>query len=441
MRHTRIAVLAALPALVLGATTLFAASAWAADAPDAVDVATYRVGVDERGEIAMSDLATMLALHVEGEPLEVDTTERKVVTGARGAHYVRMWQNQLQICGVTFAVEPSWLVVTVEEAKPRRHRAYYRSIVGRMAKARTSRRATTTTTRAAPAPPAEPGLARSPQAHKGGPPVVLVHGMDSSPRVFAATEAALGKRGYDVYLFHYRSSAPIPESSALLGRELKELRGQLGGTRRVSLVTTSMGGLVAQHYLEQDPTYGGEVARFVALCPPFAGAGLAHYRLSNTVMTLLGSLAAQGMNGVLIFDSLGDSGDDLLPGSALLQKMARGKRRAGVRYSIIAGSGAIVTEEALDMIGGLAAQLGQDAEQAGRDLADWFVGATAEARKVAGGRGDGAVALDSARLSGVSDRVVLPINHLEFLTPRTPEASLADVPALAEVVKRLPRVR
>jgi hypothetical protein len=73
----------------------------------------------------------------------------------------------------------------------------------------------------------------------------------------------------------------------------------------------------------------------------------------------------------------------------------------------------------------------------GKRLAlDLLLEATVTTRGAAGGRGDGAVPLTSQALVGVSDRVVLPLNHLDFLT-EDPEAG--RILALDEVVKRLPK--
>ena len=127
---------------------------------------------------------------------------------------------------------------------------------------------------------------------------------------------------------------------------------------------------------------------------------------------------------------------DLEPGSRLLTLLKKGKRDRKVTYSILAGNQPIVPAPLLSAIVGAAQQLKQ--QHGNNELAQWLAAITREATLVSGGKGDGVVLLSSTKLKGVRDRKVLPINHMQFLaTPRRG----GPVPALAEVIERLPRTR
>jgi DNA helicase HerA-like ATPase len=145
-----------------------------------------------------------------------------------------------------------------------------------------------------------------------------------------------------------------------------------------------------------------------------------------------------GENAVpdLFGDGMGRAGLDLLPGSLLMEELARCKRNPEVTYSILAGSRGIVDAPVLEK---LKAEL-----EAGEN--PWGIGEalrriTLERIDIMlsfqSGRGDGAVTLESARLEGVEDRLVLPYHHLQFLSGFEAKE---DIPALPELLQRLPPV-
>jgi hypothetical protein len=108
-----------------------------------------------------------------------------------------------------------------------------------------------------------------------------------------------------------------------------------------------------------------------------------------------------------------------------------------VRYSILAGSKGIVDTPVLEK---LKAEL--EAQTNPWGLGEAMRRLTLERIEVMlsfqSGRGDGAVTLESAKLEGVDDRVVLPIHHLQFLTGFEAKD---DIPALKQVLERLPPVK
>lgn len=125
-----------------------------------------------------------------------------------------------------------------------------------------------------------------------GPPVVLVHGLNSSARVWAEYTredgflASIGRRGFAVGdgqapgvldMGHWTSPTArtntIAENAAILGEYIDGVRA-LTGAEHVDIVAHSMGGLVARYYI--DHLMGPrDVARLVMLGTPNEGSDCA----------------------------------------------------------------------------------------------------------------------------------------------------------------------
>ena len=398
----------------------------------------HRISVDSAGMVQMKDVVSVLSRYLEGSagPVMARAGARERVTGATGKHVIKRWNMTFRTCGVSFEATGPFLVITVQADKPSRAKRYYRRMVARLgAGAQASPRSQTRRTeKGAVSAPAKLGITRVPDSRPAGPPVVLVHGMDSSPRAVAGASAELAKKGYDVYVFHYSSESRISDSGLFLGKELRDLHRTV--KQKISLVTLSLGGVIALYAIERDPKYSGVVGRFIACAPPFKGAGLAKYRPISTLKNALTGLAAQGLGKVLVFQGLGDAAMDLEPGSRLLQLLNKGRRNGRVKYSILAGNQPVIPAPLLFALSSAAQQMEQQGQN--KELAGWLNGITREATLVSQGKGDGVILLSSTQLKGVRDRKVLPINHMQFLaTPRRG----GPIPALDHVIKRLPRAR
>lgn len=397
----------------------------------------HRVSVDSSGMVRMKDVVKVLSRYLDrsSDPVVAHSATRERVTGAVGKSVVKRWNMIFRTCGVSFETTGPFLVITVEADKPSRAKRYYRRMVTRLAgKAEVAPRSRARQTERAVITPAKLGITRIPESRPAGPPVVLVHGMDSSPKAIAAASSALAQRGYDVYVFHYSSESRISDSGLFLGQELRDLHRTV--KQKLSLVTLSLGGVIALYAIERDPKYSGIVSRFIACAPPFKGAGLARYRPLSTLKNALTGLAAQGLGQVLVFRGLGDAAMDLEPGSRLLSLLNKGRRVRGIKYSILAGNQPVVPAPLLFALSSAAQQMQRDGNN--KELAQWLAGITHEASLVSQGKGDGVVLLSSAQLKGVRDRQVLPINHMQFLS--SPRGG-GPIPALPEVIKRLPKVR
>ena len=267
-----------------------------------------------------------------------------------------------------------------------------------------------------------------------GPVVVMLHGVDSSRRQFLGACDWLDQRGYDVYFFEYPNDDRIRRNAERLSNKLRELPKHR--RQDISLVTLSMGGLVAQCMLEDDALHVPGVRRLIACTPPFKGSRLAKIRVLNELDDMFESLMHGGGFEAPFRDGLGLGGHDLRPGSVLLQELAEGKRREGVQYSILAGNRSFLSAGLINKASGLVAKnaLASPLEETGRALIREQLD---DLMRFTDGKGDGAVTLESATLDGVEDRQVLPLTHLQFLVGDEPRA---DIPALAEVLQRLPKI-
>ncbi len=82
--------------------------------------------------------------------------------------------------------------------------------------------------------------------------LVLVHGIDGTPRDFRTLIASLDRSRYQVWLFYYPSGLSLDQLGAVLARGIEKVAEQRGGAdQRVALVAHSMGGLVSRRDLNQ----------------------------------------------------------------------------------------------------------------------------------------------------------------------------------------------
>ncbi|MCA9239233.1 MAG: alpha/beta hydrolase [Planctomycetales bacterium] len=253
------------------------------------------------------------------------------------------------------------------------------------------------------------------------PVVVLVHGFNSTPQRAEPLLASCRAAGLPCAVFAYPNDQALAPSAELLSTSLKAFGRKCPG-RRVALVTHSMGGLVARECIENDELNPANVDRLVMVAAPTHGSVLAHCALGldlweHWVTRDSGSPWQRTRDSIV--DGLSEAPADLCPGSDFLTRLNARPRRAGVRYTLVLGSRAWVSEDQL--------------RSARKSLshAAWFCsmtehdveGCLAQVDEVFSGRGDGAVALSRARLEGVTDTVVLPFGHMTVVNDAEDQAS------------------
>jgi pimeloyl-ACP methyl ester carboxylesterase len=100
--------------------------------------------------------------------------------------------------------------------------------------------------------------------------VLLVHGINDSPRIFEGLVGTIPD-DYQILLFHYPSGFPLEYTSYAL----KELLGELisrHGLRQLDIVAHSMGGLVSKGLIVQaDDSLHEHLHTFISISSPFGG--------------------------------------------------------------------------------------------------------------------------------------------------------------------------
>jgi pimeloyl-ACP methyl ester carboxylesterase len=276
------------------------------------------------------------------------------------------------------------------------------------------------------------------QADFGPAVVVLVHGLDDPGTAWKALLPILRTTDATACEFTYPNDGPIPNAAQRLAAGLKELRAR--GVRRVSIVTHSMGGLVAREMLTHPELYAGQdsseslyprVDRLIMVGPPNHGSPLARFRWAAELREqVIRALSGDGLLFGSSFDGAGQAGVDLLPDSPFLTALNARPLPEGVTITIIAGDLSPVSAEAISRITSQlttrsAEELGQDVERIGTAL-----------NNVARGLGDGVVSLESTRLEGVTDHVVVPANHLTMIRNITTRSDRVP-PAIPIILDRL----
>jgi pimeloyl-ACP methyl ester carboxylesterase len=261
--------------------------------------------------------------------------------------------------------------------------------------------------------------------------VVMIHGLDCGRHNWAPMAELLGGEGYQVAYFAYPSDQPVADSASMLARHMTELRLKfLNG--RVDLLAHSMGGLVARAYVE-GPDYRGGVEHLILMAVPNHGSDWAKYRAALEVSEHYGLWKYEpGWSWTwMITDGMGEAGRDLKPGSQFLSELNSLPRRDGVKYTIVAGNrhtGRRVTANCIDGTAGVIrgrVSKWWGFRHARRGLERW-AGSVRDKECDS----DGPVAVESTRLEGVSDFVLLAADHASLYMPDGTEP-----PAAWQVIK------
>ena len=264
--------------------------------------------------------------------------------------------------------------------------------------------------------------------------VILVHGLDEPGKVWMNLAPALDEAGFTAIRFSYPNDQGVRDSAAFLLASLQKLR--LGGVREIAMVAHSMGGLVCRELLTSpDLDYAGWRARDTIPCiralimvgTPNHGSALANLRVFAEVRDQW-TRFVHGQGHLLggIVDGWGEAGEDLQPDSPFLRELNQRPHPSDVRLTVISGVASPISP--------------QDIKER---VESWERGASPQVRDslrhmekalltVTKGIGDGAVSLDSTRLEGLTDEVIVAGNHLSMI--RNVRAASRRVPPAVPII-------
>jgi len=271
--------------------------------------------------------------------------------------------------------------------------------------------------------------------------VLLVHGLDDPGWTFDHLIDALREASHEVVRFDYRNDQSIARSAA----DLTDAMNVLGnaGVERVDIIGHSMGGLVARSMLADRPASSAPaVDRFIMLGTPNHGSHLARLR----GIAELGEQVSRLWSGErdlfrFLDDGAGEAGRDLLPGSTFLDALNARALPSGVAITIVAGEANPIDADLIaSWVEVIRSRIPQDRlPQWAKDRLNQVSG---DAVKTALGDlatavGDGCVTVESARLEGVADFVVIQADHIGMIHDYL--NSGLTPPAIPIVLERLHR--
>lgn len=254
--------------------------------------------------------------------------------------------------------------------------------------------------------------------------IVVLHGYNSTPTGVAELMRPIREARLWCGEFAYPNDQPLADSAKLLSVELRRL-AERDPAVQVTLVTHSMGGLVARAAIEDLALDPGNVHRLIMIAPPTHGSGLARVAVATDLWEHWLSRRTGGFRERLrdsIVDGLGEAATDLRPNSKFLLELNSRGRHPGVTYTLIIGVGGSISSKPVDWLRARARGVAS--------VERWLN----EFEEVLEGRGDGIVALERARLDGVDDVVTLPFGHLDIVGAQPSEAALE---ARTEMLDRL----
>lgn len=254
----------------------------------------------------------------------------------------------------------------------------------------------------------KPGMAENAKLERL---VVVTHGFTSSPANLAALQRSLSREGHVMASFGYHSRFGVVDSAATFSEELHRFQDQFPDAS-VTIVAHSMGGVVSRWMLEHAELCPRNVDQLIMIAPPNHGSDLTRpglagppIRIKNVQLDPIrigewaGGVAEEVNAGIR----------DLRPGSLVLKRLDGLARNSNVAYSVILGDSGIVDPLLVSVTRQLLIERQHNAiAYAALEQFESFEGQMDE---LLDGRGDGVVSLDSGRLDGVDDLIILPMRH------------------------------
>jgi pimeloyl-ACP methyl ester carboxylesterase len=249
------------------------------------------------------------------------------------------------------------------------------------------------------------------------PTICLVHGLNSSSGSFVHMIPWLEQAGYGIVIYDYPFNRRLEESCTGFARDWAAFRQKIQDQLPWSIVTHSMGALLARSLVEDDATWAHDVCSMILIAPVNSGSHLARVQTVFQLMKGLQAINDKNTSKAMMHlsDGLGQVAQDLLPGSAFLTTLNRRPRRQGLPYHIIAGDSGLLTrdgraqiEARIDLLSGNSGLFGRLTQAATTDLPPIL-------DELTDGTGDGCIAVERTRLAGVADHVTIHANHAELI--------------------------
>jgi hypothetical protein len=175
-----------------------------------------------------------------------------------------------------------------------------------------------------------------------------------------------------------------------------------------------MGSLVARECLENSLNDPHNVDRLIMIAPPTHGSLIARFAVGTDLwehwLSRKQGWPIERMRDSVV-DGLGEAAGDLCPASEFLAELNSRPLNPNVRYTVLLGTGARLTDEQVTWI-----------RESVCDRLAKLPGAATSAQELEAilddidelveGKGDGVVAVKRGRLNGVSDTLVMPFGHI-----------------------------
>jgi pimeloyl-ACP methyl ester carboxylesterase len=286
------------------------------------------------------------------------------------------------------------------------------------------------------------GMRARPSFHPNDPDrptICLIHGLNSTSNVFVHMIKPLEAAGFGIVLYDYPYNHDLDETVQSFRRDWLAFRQKTGERSAWSVVAHSMGGLLIRSYIEDSARLRPrDVDDVVLIAPPNRGSAIAK---AQTILHYLDKVkAVNGLRRDVLFqlsETLGAAAVDLTPGSRFLTRLNSRRRAADVDYHILAGDSGFVSIDSRRKIESRIETLAQSPGI----LRVLTLVATNEVRAwldvVTETYGDGCVSLESAKLEGVDDFVVLHANHVELIRAPLFFPDPGPVVSLPYILKRL----
>ncbi len=249
------------------------------------------------------------------------------------------------------------------------------------------------------------------------PTICMVHGINSSSGGFVHMIPWLEEAGYGIVAFDYPYNQKLDDSCSEFQADWLAFREKAGETRPWTVLAHSMGALVARSYIEGKGRRAGDVDSLIMIAPVNQGAHVA--RLQPVMQMISGMRAVKGKRTAQamaeLSEGVGQSAEDMLPGSPFLKRINQNPPNDAVAYHIVAGDVGLLSPENRKQVenhletlarnSGLLAPLTRLATGEVAPLLD----------ELTDGTGDGCVALARTRLPGGPEPVVFHANHAELI--------------------------